>query len=98
VILTLENGTNQSFKIPKDQKFKVNRQMVDAFELKKGMVVTATTIVEVPVSVLSQQKGVSGIMPTPPPAPPADTPILIVERDATSAPTHLQPRKRLQLP
>jgi hypothetical protein len=54
VILTLENGTNQSFKIPKDQKFKVNRQMVDAFELKKGLVVTATKIVEVPVSVLSQ--------------------------------------------
>jgi len=61
--------------------------MVDAFELKKEMVVTATKIVEVPVSVLSQQKGVSGIMPTPPPAPPADTPILIVERDATSATT-----------
>jgi hypothetical protein len=34
VILTLENGTNQSFKIPKDQKFKVNGEMVDAFGLK----------------------------------------------------------------
>lgn len=85
VILTLENGTNQSFKIPKDQKFKVNGQMVDAFELRKGMVVTATKIVEVPVSLLSQQKGVSGTRPTPPQAPPADTPILIVEREATSA-------------
>jgi hypothetical protein len=86
VILTLENGTNQSFKIPKDQKFTVNGEMVDAFGLKKGMVVTATKIVEVPMLVLSQQKGVSGTMPTPPPAPPADTPILIVEREATSAP------------
>jgi hypothetical protein len=87
VILTLENGTNQSFKIPKDQKFNVNGQMVDAFGLRKGMVVTATKIVEVPVSVLSQQKSVSGAMPTPPPAPPADTPLLIAESEAAPAAT-----------
>jgi hypothetical protein len=99
VILTLENGTNQSFKIPKDQKFKVNGEMVDAFGLRKGMVVTATRIVEVPVSVTSQEKSVSGTMPatsqerkvssttpTPPPAPPADTPLLIAEGEPTAAP------------
>ena len=66
VILTLENGTNQAFKIPKDQKFNVDGQMVDAFGLKKGMMVTATKIVEVPASVISQQKHVSGTMPAPP--------------------------------
>ena len=69
VILTLENGTNQSFKIPKDQKFKVNGEMVDAFGLRKGMVVTATKIVEVPTSVTSQERSVSGTTPTPSPAP-----------------------------
>ena len=76
VILTLENGTNQSFKIPKDQKFKVNGEMVDAFGLRKGMVVTATKIVEVPFSVTSQEKSVSGTMPTPPAVPqvPASVP------------------------
>src|SRR5215475_11091949 len=31
VILTLENGQNQQFKIPKNQKFNVDGQMVDAF-------------------------------------------------------------------
>jgi hypothetical protein len=46
LILTLEDGTNQRFKIPQDQKFNVNGQMVDAFALKKGMNVTATKIVE----------------------------------------------------
>ncbi len=66
VILTLENGTNQSFKIPKDQKFNVDGQMVDAFGLKKGMVLTATKIVEVPLSVVSQERSVTGTMPTPP--------------------------------
>jgi hypothetical protein len=86
VILTLENGTNQSFKIPKDQKFKVNGEMVDAFGLKKGMVVTATKIVEAPASVILQQKTVSGTMPTPPPAPPVDTPLLIVEEAPAAAP------------
>jgi len=86
VILTLENGTNQTFKIPKDQKFKVNGQVVDAFGLKKGMVVTATKIVEAPVSVISQQKSVTGTMPPPPPAPPVDTPLLIADAEPTAAP------------
>jgi hypothetical protein len=63
VILTLENGTNQSFKIPKDQKFNVDGQMVDAFGLKKGMMVTATKIVEVPISIVSQDRNVTGTMP-----------------------------------
>ena len=83
VILTLEDGTNQSFKIPQDQKFNVDGQMVDAFGLKKGMLVTATKIVEVPMSVTTQQKSVSGTMPTP---PPADTAVLIAEGEPTAAP------------
>jgi hypothetical protein len=65
IILTLENGTNQSFKIPKDQKFKVNGEMVDAFAVRKGMVVTAIKIVEVPSSVVSQDRNVTGTMPPP---------------------------------
>jgi hypothetical protein len=87
VILTLEDGTNQSFKIPKDQKFTVNGEMVDAFALKKGMVVTATKIVEVPETVVAHQRTVSGTMPAPPPAPPADVPILIVMAEPAAAPT-----------
>ena len=83
VILTLEDGTNQSFKIPKDQKFNVDGQMVDSFGLRKGMLVTATKIVEVPMSVTTQQKSVSGTMPTP---PPADTALLIAEGEPTAAP------------
>jgi LPXTG-motif cell wall-anchored protein len=86
VILQLENNTNQSFKIPNGQKFNVNGQMVDAFGLKKGMVVTATKIVEVPEVVVSQQKHVTGTMPAPPSAPPADVPILIAKAEPTPAP------------
>src|SRR6201987_4779236 len=48
VTLTLEDGNNQAFKIPKNQKFNVNGQMVDAFGLRKGMIINATKIVEEP--------------------------------------------------
>jgi hypothetical protein len=87
VILTLANGTNQQFRIPKDQKFNVDGQMVDAFALKKGMNVTATKIVEVPTVQVTHTKTVTGeaapkiaVQPT----PPADVPILIAE--STPAP------------
>jgi hypothetical protein len=85
VILTLENGTNQSFKIPKDQKFNVDGQMVDAFGLKKGMVVTATKIVEVPESVVSQERTVTGTTPTPPVV--SETPVAAAseEKSATAS-------------
>ena len=35
-ILALEDGTNQSFKIPNGQKFTIDGQQVDAFGLEKG--------------------------------------------------------------
>jgi len=63
VILTLEDNTNQEFKIPKDQKFNVDGQMVDAFALRKGMKVSATKIVEVPSVVSSEQQSVTGTTP-----------------------------------
>jgi hypothetical protein len=84
VILTLENGTNQSFKIPKDQKFKVDGQMVDAFGLKKGMLVTATKIVEVPVSVVSQERNVTGTMSTSPVSPQPKAPAASQDKRVTA--------------
>ncbi len=93
VILTLEDGTNQSFKIPSGQKFNVDGQITDAWGLQKGMKVSATKVVEVPETVVDQQKQITGTMP-PPPAPPADLPILIVlvvpeEPAPVSAPTEV---------
>jgi hypothetical protein len=81
VILTLADGKNQSFKIPKNQKFNVNGQMTDAWGLKKGMKISATKVVEVPVVEVSQTRSVTGEMPPPPPPPPADVPILVVEEE-----------------
>jgi hypothetical protein len=77
VILTLEDGSQQQFSIPKDQKFNIDGQMTDAFGLKKGMKITATKVVEEPVDVYEHHQQVTGTMPPPPPAPPADEPILV---------------------
>jgi len=76
VILTMEDGKNQEFKIPNGQKFNVNGQMTDAFGLKKGMQISATKIVEVPETVVTQKRELAGQMPPPPPPPP-DQPVLI---------------------
>jgi len=77
VILTLDDGTNQQFKIPKDQKFNVDGQMVDAWGLKKGMKISATKVVEEPTIEVAHQQQLTGSMPPPPPPPPADVPIII---------------------
>ena len=86
VILRLEDGTNQQFKIPKGQTFTVNGQETDAWGLKKGMTVSATKVVEEPVTVVEHEKSLTGSMPPPPPPPPANTPILIAEATPSPAP------------
>ena len=76
VILTLEDGTNQAFKIPDGQQFNIDGQITDAWGLRKGMNISATKVTEVPETVVEQEKAVTGTMP--PPDPPADLPILVV--------------------
>jgi hypothetical protein len=98
VILTLEDGKNQQFKIPKNQKFNVDGQMVDAWGLKKGMKVSATKVVEVPVIVVAQNRSVTGEMPPPPPTPPADVPILVVEKEEVAVPVEVAQAAPAELP
>jgi hypothetical protein len=78
VTLTMDNGKNQRFTIPKDQKFTINGQETTAFGLKKGMVVSAQRVTEVPETVVTQQAKLTGKMPPPPPEPQQEMPILIV--------------------
>ena len=78
VILTMENGKNQRFKIPKGQKFTVNGQETDAFGLKKGMKVDAQQVIEQPETVVAEEVKRTGVMPPPPPAPAPNVPILVL--------------------
>jgi hypothetical protein len=77
VFLTLEDGSNQRFEIPRGQKFNVEGKMVDAWGLKPGMNITATKVVEFTAMEIEQQRKLTGSLPQPPPAPPADVPILV---------------------
>ena len=83
VILTLEDGTNQRFNIPKDQKFTIAGKQTDAFGLRKGMMVSATRITETPETIVAQEIRHTGTLPPTPSEPKPDVPILV----AAGAPT-----------
>jgi hypothetical protein len=85
VILTMDNGENQQFKIPPGQKFNIDGQVVDAFHLRKGMNVSATRVTETPETVVTQKAMLTGQMPPPTP-PPADVPILVMTLPPPPAP------------
>jgi len=59
VILTLEDGTNQEFKIPEGQKFDVDGQMVDAWGLREGMKISATKVTETSETAVTQKAKVN---------------------------------------
>ena len=46
VILTLENGENRQYDVPEGFKFDVDGRKVEAMELRPGMNLTATKIVD----------------------------------------------------
>jgi len=78
VVLTLENGQNQEFTIPKGQKFMIDGRETDAWGLRKGMRVSAQRVTEVPETMVAQEVRRTGIAPPPPPPPRQDVPILVV--------------------
>jgi hypothetical protein len=78
VVLKLEDGTNQQFKIPQGQKFMIGGKETDAWDLKKGMKVSAQKVVEEPETMITQEVARTGKMPPPPPPPKEDVPILVV--------------------
>ncbi len=92
VILTLEDNTNQQFKVPKGQEFMVNGKKTDVFGLRKGMKVSATKVVEEPVTEVSHHTAIAGTLPPP---PPSDAPILIAVAEPMPAAAEAAPAKEL---
>jgi len=85
VTVQFEDNTVQRFKIPKGTKFTVGGEEKTAFDLKPGMKITATRIDEVPATVISEQKSVTGTAPPPPPTPPLEGALLIATAPAPKA-------------
>jgi hypothetical protein len=84
VILTLPEGGNKQYKVPKDQKFMIDGQEKTVFDLRKGMNVVATVVTQVPETVVAQQRKVTGSAPPAPETPQIEGALLI--EDAPSLP------------
>ena len=87
VILTLPDNTNKQYRIPKDQKFMIDGQEKTAFELRKGMNVSATVLTAVPETVVAEQRRTTGSAPPPPATPPIQGALLIEAPAPARVPT-----------
>jgi hypothetical protein len=63
VIVTLASGENKQFEVPEGFKFNVNGKELSAMELRRGMKLTGTKIVEEPATVITQDVVVTGTVP-----------------------------------
>jgi hypothetical protein len=62
VVLTLANGENRQYDVPKGMKFDVDGQMKEAMELRPGMKITATKVVEAPRMEVASDSVITGTM------------------------------------
>lgn len=69
VILTLPDGTNQQYNVPRGQMFMINGREQSVFQLRRGMNVSATVVTEEPVTEVSRTQAVTGVAPPPPQVP-----------------------------
>ena len=63
VIVTLESGENKQYEVPDGFKFDVDGKQISAMELRPGMKLTGTKLVEEPVTVISKDVVVTGVAP-----------------------------------
>ena len=63
IIVTLENGENKQYDVPSGFKFDVDGKQLSAMELRPGMKLTGTKIVEEPVTVITKDVVVTGVAP-----------------------------------
>ena len=60
VVLTLENGQNRAYTVPESFRFTVEGKPASVHELKKGMKVSATKIVEEPRTEIATKTVITG--------------------------------------
>jgi hypothetical protein len=68
VILTLPDGTNHSYTIPKHAKFIIGGKPATVFDLKKGQMLQATIVTDEPQTLVAHGKTVVGQAPPPTPS------------------------------
>jgi hypothetical protein len=63
IIVTLQNGENKQYEVPEGFTFDVDGKKLSAMELRPGMKLTGTKVVEEPVNVITQDVVVTGTGP-----------------------------------
>jgi len=63
MIVTLENGENKQYEVPDGFVFDVDGKKLSAMELRPGMKLVGTKVVEEPVTVITQDVVVKGTAP-----------------------------------
>ena len=63
IIVTLENGENRQYAVPPGFKFTVEGKSLGTEELRAGMILTGTNVVEEPATVITEQTVVYGTEP-----------------------------------
>ena len=63
VIITQENGENKQYEVPTGFKFNVDGRQVEANELRAGMMLKGTKIVEEPIVQITTDSAVTGTVP-----------------------------------
>jgi len=90
VIVTLPNNENRMYKVKDDYRFNVGGQKATVHDLRKGMVISAEKIVEVPTTEIATNTTVVGQAPPPPAAAKvevAQAPAPAPAREEQAAPT-----------
>ena len=83
VIVSLPDGTNQYFNVPKDAKFIVGGKEKSVFDLRKGMKFNATIVTDETETIVANNKSVVGEAPAP--ATPRLLGVLLFQRPTTVA-------------
>ena len=63
IVVTLENGENRQYTVPPGFKFTVEGKPLGIGELRTGMVLTGTNVVEEPVTLITEETVVFGTEP-----------------------------------
>jgi hypothetical protein len=88
LILSFPDGTNKQYNVPDGAKFDIDGQKQSIFHVRKGMVISATLIKDVPENDVASTRSVSGEMPPPPPETPAPMGVLLIEAPAPQPATN----------
>jgi hypothetical protein len=63
IIVSLEGGENKQYDVPADFKFDVEGKKLSAMELRPGMKLSGTKVVEAPITVITHDVVVTGTAP-----------------------------------